>query len=151
MYTIRKDKPLNPVIHAVLRSLQDVAQAIDLEYFVIGATARDLLMAHVFGIDVTRATRDVDFAVAVEDWSQFALIKRAFVDSGNFEATADQAHRLYYRRSEFELAYPLDLIPFGGIERPGSIIAWPPDMKVSRSTLAGALWHGLSPFPCWQP
>lgn len=130
MYTIRKDKPLNPVIHAVLASLRDVGKMFGTEHFIVGATARDILMSHVFGIDAARATRDVDFAVAVKDWHQFEDIKSALVDSGDFQAATSQAHRLYYRRNEFGLAYPLDLLPFGKIEGPGNVIAWPPDMKV---------------------
>lgn len=133
MYTIRKDKPLNPVTQAVLVSLQEVAKDFEVEYFVIGATARDILMAHVFGIDPWRGTRDVDFAVAVENWIQFDSIKQALVDSGNFEVSPDQSHRLYYRRSQFDTGYPLDLIPFGAVERPGHLIAWPPDMEVLMS------------------
>jgi predicted nucleotidyltransferase len=76
MYTIRKDKPLNPVIHAVLTSLRDIGTSFDTEHFLVGATARDMLMTHVFGVDAARATRDVDFAVAVKDWHQFEDIKR---------------------------------------------------------------------------
>jgi predicted nucleotidyltransferase len=130
MYTIRKDKPLNPVIHAVLASLRDIGKSFGTEHFIVGATARDVLMTHVFGVDAARATRDVDFAIAVKDWHQFNGIKSALIDMGDFEAAAGQAHRLYYRRQEFGLAYPLDLIPFGEIESPDKIIAWPPDMEV---------------------
>lgn len=84
----------------------------------------------MFGVDAARGTRDVDFAIAVKDWRQFDSIKSALVDSGNFHTAAGQAHRLFYRRDEFGQAYPLDLIPFSGVERPDHLIAWPPDMEV---------------------
>lgn len=87
-------------------------------------------MTHVFGIDAGRATRDIDFAIALKDWQQFETIKKEFVDSGVFLPAADQAHRLYYRQQEFGTAYPLDLIPFGEIQDAGHQIAWPPDMAV---------------------
>lgn len=130
MYTIQSSKPLNPVTLQMLAAQQTIAATHGLSYFVIGATARDILMSHVFGIDATRATRDVDFAIALESWEQFALIKQAYIDTGDFQAVEHQAHRLMYRPHELGAAYPLDLIPFGLIERGEKKIAWPPDMQV---------------------
>lgn len=52
-------------------------------------------MTHVFGIDAGRATRDVDFAIALEDWPRFETIKRAFIDSGEFQSLTTEIHRLY--------------------------------------------------------
>jgi predicted nucleotidyltransferase len=130
VYTLQPDKPLNPVILAMLKAQHAIAAAHDTSYLVIGAAARDILMTHVFGIDATRATRDVDFAVALEDWDQFTRIKQTFIDTGEFEPVPHQAHRLLYKASKYGAAYPLDLIPFGVIARGGNEIAWPPDMDV---------------------
>jgi predicted nucleotidyltransferase len=84
----------------------------------------------VFGIDAERATRDVDFAIALADWNEFESIKQTFIDSGNFQPGVGAVHRLYYRADQFGIAYPVDLIPFGEIESSGNTIAWPPDMAV---------------------
>ncbi|MES2535000.1 MAG: nucleotidyl transferase AbiEii/AbiGii toxin family protein [Pseudomonadota bacterium] len=130
MYTTRRDKPLDRITLAVLKALHLIAAKHKASYFIIGATARDILMTHVFGIGAGRATRDVDFAIALKDWHRFEIIKKEFIDCGDFQTAADEAHRLYYRPNEFGTAYPLDLIPFGGIEQPGNTIAWPPDMAV---------------------
>ena len=43
------------------------------EYFVAGATARDLILVNVHGLRPGRATRDIDFGIAVESWEQFEL------------------------------------------------------------------------------
>ncbi len=75
MYTIPFNRPLNPNILSILKTLHRIATMHNTSYFVIGATARDILMTHVFGIVTGRATRDVDFAIALEDWSQFKVIK----------------------------------------------------------------------------
>lgn len=128
MYTTRNDKPLEPITLVVLKALHLIAAKQKASYFIIGATARDILMTHVFGINAGRATRDVDFAIALEDWHQFEIIKKEFVDRGDFQQAAGEAHRLYYRQSQFGTVYPLDLIPFGRIESAGHNIAWPPDM-----------------------
>ncbi len=130
MYTVQKARPLNPTTLTILHTLHDIARTHRASYFVIGATARDILMTHVFGIDAGRATRDVDFAIALEDWSHFDVIKQAFIDSGNFQSQTAEAHRLYYKPSEHGTAYPIDLIPFGKIASPAHTISWPPDMAV---------------------
>ena len=130
MYTTRSDKPLDRITLVVLKALHMIAAKHKASYFIIGATARDILMTHVFGIHAVRATRDVDFAIALEDWNQFDIIKKAFIDGGDFQSVAGESHRLYFKQNEFGTAYPLDLIPFGRIERAGNRIAWPPDMTV---------------------
>jgi predicted nucleotidyltransferase len=71
MVKILANRPLDPVTFAVLKALHLIAEKHNVGYFLIGATARDILMTHVFGIEAGRATRDVDFAIAVEDWQQF--------------------------------------------------------------------------------
>lgn len=130
MYKIRDDRPLSAVTIAILSMLHRIAERHQTAYFVIGATARDILMTHVFGIESGRATRDVDFAIALERWDQFELVKEAFVAGGDFQRAQDKVHRLYYRSDEFGAAFPLDLIPFGKIEDEGHKLRWPPDMAV---------------------
>ena len=87
-------------------------------------------MAHVFGIDAGRATRYVDFAIALGDWAQFETIKAALIATGDFSSPTAEPHRLYYRITEHGRAYPIALIPFGKIADTRNTIAWPPDMAV---------------------
>ena len=145
MYTIQGNRPLNPVTFIVLKTLHEIAARGAASYFLIGATARDILMTHVFGIDAGRATRDVDFAIALEDWSQFETIKQAFIDSGNFRGDTNEAHRLFYQPNTYKTAYPLDLIPFGKIASSKNTIAWPPDMATVMNVAgyAEALEHAI--------
>lgn len=56
MYTVQKARPLDPTTLIILHTLHDIAKTHRASYFVIGATARDILMTHVFGIDAGRAT-----------------------------------------------------------------------------------------------
>lgn len=56
MYKIRTDKPLNPVTLNILDTVRRTAETFGAGHFIIGATARDLLMTHVFGIDAGRAS-----------------------------------------------------------------------------------------------
>jgi predicted nucleotidyltransferase len=63
MLQIKPDKPLPSTLILVIRTLDDVAAALQLDYFLIGAMARDILLEHVYGVPASRATMDIDFAV----------------------------------------------------------------------------------------
>ncbi|GGY26252.1 nucleotidyl transferase AbiEii/AbiGii toxin family protein [Pseudoduganella albidiflava] len=114
----------------ILRAVAEEAQADNIDYMLVGATARDILLTHVLGLAPTRATRDVDFAVAVKDWSQFAALRTRLVARGSFEEAGILQQRLYYKGEKGDLEYQLDLVPFGGVSQGTSEIAWPPDMKI---------------------
>ena len=123
MLQVRPDRPLGPLLLGLIRILDDVATRLDIPYFVIGATARDILMEHVYALESGRATHDVDFAVAVPSWEAFAELKARLIATGEF-LLGETAHRLLFGTDPG--AYPLDLVPFDGVEHDGEI-AWPPD------------------------
>lgn len=68
-HSIRADRPVDPVTIDILRAVAEEARAEGIDYMLVGATARDVLLTHVFGIASRRATYDVDFAVTVKDRS----------------------------------------------------------------------------------
>jgi predicted nucleotidyltransferase len=65
----------------VLRVLDPLARSSGCEYFLAGATARDL---NVHGLRPGRATRDIDFGIAVESWAQFELLKARLLATDAF-------------------------------------------------------------------
>jgi predicted nucleotidyltransferase len=138
MYTIRPDKPVNPVLLEILSTIQTVTGELDCDYLLVGATARDMLMTHVFGLDTRRATHDVDFAIALDHWERFHALKAALVATGSFVPAAEKVHLLHYKPTEHGNAFPLDLIPFGGVEQEAHRISWPPDMNVVMSVMGYA-------------
>lgn len=123
MLQVRPDRPLSPLLLTLIRTLDGVAKRLNVPYFVIGATARDIMMEHVHALETTRATRDIDFAVAVPSWDVFETFKAQLIATGEF-LPGEALHRL--RFGEGIGAYPLDLVPFDGVETNGEI-AWPPD------------------------
>ena len=64
----------------------------------------------------------MDFAVAISTWEAFDRLKTELIATGEFVAS-ENAHRLTF--GEDIGGYPLDLVPFDGVERDGEI-AWPP-------------------------
>jgi len=107
----------------LVRSLQAVADPRSIDFFLMGAAARDLMLTHAHEIPAARLTEDADFAVMVRDWSAFEDLRAALISSGEFIARPGPAtHRLRHRGGA-----PLDIVPFGGVERQDRTLAWPPD------------------------
>ena len=129
MLSVPPERRLDPVTVEILRRVDAVARDLAVDYCVVGATARDILLTGVFGLRATRATRDVDLAVAMPGWQEFEAMKARLVDTAAFRSDERIAQRLYYLSAPGK-GYPLDLIPFGGVEQQGSAIAWPPDGAV---------------------
>lgn len=114
---------------AILSEIDTIARDLKLAFFIVGATARDILLEHAHGIHPSRATLDVDIGVFVSDWSQFQNLKETLVRTGKFSSTR-QAQRLL-----FDNERPLDIVPFGGVEEENDSILWPPEKDTRMSIL----------------
>ncbi len=130
MLKIRADKPLNPLTIEVIQEINQCAQALGVEVLLVGAMARDLLLENVYGLNSGRATRDVDFAFAVESWDQFNQIKQYLISTGKFIRAANVEHYLCMKSEVLGRELRVDLIPFGKIEDHNNMISWPPNMDV---------------------
>ncbi len=76
MLSVARDRPVDPLAIKILKAIDPVARSLGIEFLVTGATARDILLVGVFGLETGRGTRDVDLAIAVDGWPQFEAIKR---------------------------------------------------------------------------
>jgi len=112
---------------AILSEIDTNARDLKLAFFIVGATARDILLRHAHGIHTTRATLDVDIGVFISDWEQFRALKETLVHTGKFSPTR-QTQRLLF---EDELL--LDIIPFGGVAEESDSISWPPEYDIEMS------------------
>jgi len=112
---------------AILSEIDRIADRLRLAYFILGATARDILLQYAHDIYSTRATVDIDIGVLVSDWNQFQALKQALASTGKFTPTR-QAQRLMY-----EDEFPVDIIPFGGIAQDVGSISWPPEYEIEMS------------------
>jgi predicted nucleotidyltransferase len=122
------DFSANPELRGLERvagALQAVAAPLGVEFFLMGAAARDLMLRHAHGIEAPRATEDVDFAMMVRDWQAYDVLRTALIASGEFsERPGPATHRLRHTSG-----LPLDIVPFGGIERADRTFAWPPEHR----------------------
>lgn len=109
---------------AALEGIANIANTENIPFFVVGATARDLILAKGHNIRPFRATLDVDVGVRVSDWNQYKKLKEGLVRIGEFKE-AEEFKRLIFRNK-----LNVDLIPFGPIADKLGNIRWPPDDNI---------------------
>lgn len=109
-------------LHArVVADVEAAAAPMGIAPLIAGAFARDLHFQYRAGIATQRQTEDIDFALAVPDWEAFEALSQRMISSGAFQASTTAAYRLRHRNG-----WPVDLLPFGGVESADRKIAWPP-------------------------
>lgn len=145
MLYVPPERPVNALTVDALRQVDIVCREVGVQFFVAGAMARDVVLTNVFGIETTRATQDVDLAIAVASWQQFGALKDRLAATDCFTIDPRRMQRLYYRPTSTAFGYPVDLIPFGGVQQGDYTIAWPPDMAVVMNVVAyeEALWSAI--------
>jgi predicted nucleotidyltransferase len=111
----------DPIFAELLLSVQNVAAELDVPFFVVGATARDLLLWYGHGIRPGRATKDIDFGFSVSSWEQYDDLKKALVATGDFVAIGEK-QRMHFRRNT-----KVDVLPFGQIVDSAGKITWRPE------------------------
>lgn len=116
----------NPLLVDLLRHLTNTFTKIDSEYFVIGATARDIILQALGNPPARRKTRDLDIAIAITDWNRYDKIKQVLINEG-FEKSKQQVQRFYWN------GYEVDVVPYGGVAKADDNIYWPPEEDIAMS------------------
>lgn len=122
---ITSEKIANPLLVELLKKLTDCFNRMGREFYVIGATARDIIIRQLIGTTSGRRTKDLDIAIAIPDWSVFDEIKDVLVADG-FKKSADMRQRFYYGE------YELDIVPYG-VAKDDDNIYWPPEEEIAMS------------------
>jgi len=122
-----KHDQIDPTMLDVIRKIDDIVGKQETKYFLAGATAREVVLRHVFGRPPGRRTLDIDFGIAVRDWDHFKRLKSVLVEQAGFTPHPHMVQRLIYNSTP---AVVVDLIPFGGVEGADRTIAWPPEEDI---------------------
>ena len=62
---------IDKVAVSALGRIHQISSSMNIPFFIVGATARDILLEVHYGIESKRATVDIDIAVFIENWEQF--------------------------------------------------------------------------------
>ena len=124
--TISSEKIGNPLLVELLRRLTDSFSKMDKEFYVIGATARDIIMQQLLDTASSRRTKDLDIAIAIPDWNTFEQVKQNLIDDG-FKKSRHMRQRFFYGE------YELDIVPYGVVAKEDGNIYWPPEEEIAMS------------------
>ena len=130
------EHPVDALTLAIVRAVAGAADHCEAPFMIVGAAARDIILENVHGIAPRRATRDVDFAFALESWVEFDRLKTRLCETGTFEADPDTQHRLFFgpgaggSDEKRPGGFAVDLVPFGTIAGADNTLAWPPGLDL---------------------
>lgn len=116
----------NPLLIDLLRQLNHTFSRIGSDFFVIGATARDIILRVLANTSARRKTKDLDIAIAVTGWDKYNEICQALIADG-FEKSTHQAQRFYFGD------YEVDIVPYGAVAKADDNIYWPPEETIAMS------------------
>ena len=140
LLTLQKQIPEN--ILETLTLVTRVSEDLQIPSFIVGATARDIILEYVYQAGIKRATDDIDFGVAVENWEQYKKLKSALIATGKFRADSKMEQRLWQGRGIDEMK--IDLVPYGGIESPVGTVTFPPtEFEMNTKGFAEAYQNSL--------
>jgi len=125
---ISSNKLNNPLLKELLATLTSYFKSIESDYYVIGATARDIVLTVIHEQDAKRSTVDLDIAIAIPNWNDFESIEEGLCRIEGFKKSKNQRQRFIYKG-----IYLLDIVPFGGVAKEDEKIYWPPEGEVAMS------------------
>lgn len=128
-YNISSDKFQHPLLKPILKKLTAYFSKEEIHFYVIGATARDIIM-QLNNKRSGRATHHLDLAIAISDWSEFKKVQDGIVKIDGFNKDTHQKQRFIYKDS-----YYIDIVTFGNVLVQDDKIFWPPEEEVAMSVL----------------
>lgn len=111
---------------AVLSIVKKAADSLNIHFFIVGASARDIIFNHCYGLKTPRMTKDIDLGVEVASWQQFNQLRESLLSQGKFSPTSGR-HRLQFD------SVLIDIVPFGAITDERRQISWPPEHEILMS------------------
>lgn len=95
----------------MLAALERGFAAYHVDFYLVGAVARDVWMTAINEIPPSRITRDIDFAVFIEDKGIYEKLKRHLIEIEHFQPSKENNFVLHWQGR-----MQVDLLPFGNIE-----------------------------------
>ena len=103
----------DPAFDEILMHVSKEASALDIDFYLAGAVARDYHLSKSGDYIPSRRTADIDIAVMVATEDEFCKLKDRLIETGHFEEHKEPIKLIYKKSIE------LDLLPFGAIEEAG--------------------------------
>ena len=111
--SLSKTELKNDLLYDTLEALAFSLSQLKLPLYVVGATARDIIMKLLNEDDVRRRTNDLDVAIALQEWGEFDRVKES-LESNHFIKVKNK-QKFYYKGKNHENDFEVDVVPFGRI------------------------------------
>jgi predicted nucleotidyltransferase len=102
---------LNPQIADMLDAIEHTLKLFGIDYYLVGAVARDVWMSGIHKKTPRKTTGDIDFAVFINDKGIYEQLKQHLIEHAEFVPSHDNAFVLIWKDKT-----QVDLMPFGAIE-----------------------------------
>lgn len=109
---IRQEGNYNELLDALERGFRKF----NIDYYLVGALARDIWMKGVHDIQPRRATMDIDFGILVKDNQMFSELREYLIKVEGFSPYKENVFVLIWKDKT-----QVDLIPFGELEKEGVV------------------------------
>lgn len=117
-YTISYDQlRQSPHITEMLRGLERGFEKFNIDFFLVGAMARDVWLSGIHKKQPRRVTSDIDFAISLNDKSTYQALKEYLIEEEGFYPLHDNAFILKWMDR-----FQVDLLPFGTIADEDGIV-----------------------------
>lgn len=124
-YKIDKTEFANDPLYETLAALQKIMGKLNLQLYVVGASARDIAMK-ILGVPPSkRRTTDIDVAIALDNWDMFDKVS-ILLQQNNFKKDKYAKQKFYYKGKDGTNDYEVDIVPFGPLAN-NEVIGWPPE------------------------
>ena len=123
--SINLSKHCDPLTIDCLTDLSYEAKKLNIDFFVVGALVRILIIEKYHKLPIGVATLDLDIGITVTGWEHYKKLKDSLILIRSFTPDEKTYHRLWYNNK-----YPVDIIPFGAVETSEGLIRWPPDSSI---------------------
>ena len=100
-----------PELTEMLSALERGLNKFGIDFYLVGAVARDVWMRGINNIAPSRTTGDIDFAVLMNDRGIYETLKEYLIINESFHPTHENAFVLIWKDKT-----QVDLLPFGAIE-----------------------------------
>lgn len=100
---------------AAMAALQRGFTHFGIDFYVVGAVARDIWMSQVYHEPERRMTKDLDLAVFINNTAEYEALQAWLIAHENFTLTRHSAFCLHYHAPGSPVSVAVDLMPFGAI------------------------------------
>ena len=109
---IRQEKSILKILQALVRGFEKF----EIDFYLIGAVAREVWMLGLKDITPRRATSDIDFGADIINMERFNDLKNYLINIEGFTASKSNDYVLFAQDGK-----QIDILPFGIMEKDGKV------------------------------